>query len=193
LSDIPEDPEVFVERYLPSRAAALGDELSGITSIGSVVLRVADAGTWSLRLVDGALEASRGMDDDALLQLTIGETDFVPLVVESLRRAEPARAGSRPRALRALAIDARTARGLRHMPGSVLFVVVDGAAERRVLLTPGVGPAAFERADCTVTCGMEDYRSLQAGNADPMQLFASGRLRLSGNVQLALALSGLLV
>ena len=192
MSDSASDPREFIEEVLVARAAHLSDRLAGRTSLGSVVLSVPSRGQWSLRIVEGRLEVTRGLDDDALLQVTVLEEDFGPLVAASLERTPDAEQSMASGALKALSLDARTARGLRHMPGSVAFVVEDGAVRRRVLVSPGLRAADMDAPDCTVTCTMDDYIAMQTGSAQPMQLFADGRLRLTGNVQLALALSGLL-
>jgi hypothetical protein len=156
-----------------------------------VVFRVVDVGEWSLRLVDGELEVLRGVEDDVLMQVTVTEDDFVVLVVDSIRKLTESGRRGPAGALGVLSLDPRTARGLRHMPGSVLLSVDDAGTPRRVLLTPGVGRADMSAPDCTIGCTMADYVAMQTRREDPMQLFANGRLRLTGNVQLALALAGL--
>jgi hypothetical protein len=191
MSDVPPDPIAFVEEYLPARARALGEALGGLSSVGSVVFRVVDVGEWSLRLVDGELEVLRGVEDDVLMQVTVTEDDFVVLVVDSIRKLTESGRRGPAGALGVLSLDPRTARGLRHMPGSVLLSVDDAGTPRRVLLTPGVGRADMSAPDCTIGCTMADYVAMQTRREDPMQLFANGRLRLTGNVQLALALAGL--
>jgi hypothetical protein len=190
LRDVPVDPQVFIEQYLPAQVDALAAS-ADLSSVGAVVVRVLDVGTWSLRLAAGRLEVCPGVEDDALLQITLSGADFEALVVEALRRVPDDGRPVGRRGLRALTLDPTTARGLWRLPGSVRFVVTDGDVARTVLLTPGLAPVDTGRADCEVTCRMEDYLALQVGATDPMQLFASGRLRLSGHVQLALALSGI--
>ncbi|MDW8360968.1 MAG: SDR family NAD(P)-dependent oxidoreductase [Myxococcales bacterium] len=45
-----------------------------------------------------------------------------------------------------------------------------------------VRPGAPERAECTLELTDADFMAMVAGKADPMKLFTSGRLRISGNV-----------
>ncbi|MBM4361503.1 MAG: SCP2 sterol-binding domain-containing protein, partial [Deltaproteobacteria bacterium] len=85
-----------------------------------------------------------------------------------------------------------TARLIRHVPGSVLVRVADAGAARRLLVTPGRRAARFEDAACTIDCSLSDLEDARAAGLSPMQLFAQGKLRISGNVQIALALSAVL-
>jgi hypothetical protein len=191
MSDVPDDPEAFFARYLPRRFDAFRETAAGKTSVGSVFFRVPGAGEWSIRLRDGEIEVQRELEDDVVVQVTIVAADFGPLVSESVRRADEAKALQRPGALRVLSLDAETARLVRHVRGSLLFAVLDGAAERRLLLTPGLGTADLEHPDCRIECRMDDFVEAQAGTVQPLQLFSQGKLKLSGNIQLALALSGI--
>jgi hypothetical protein len=192
---VPEDgihPRRFLEEVLPAHAASIEAELGGRSSIGSVVLHVPEEGTWSVRVLDGRLEVDSGMGQDSLLQLTVAGGDFAPLIDAGLNHAKARTASLAEMALRALSLDARTARGLRHLPGSVALVVRDGGVERRVLIAPGVRVVEPGAADCTITVAMEDWVAIQTGRAAPLTLFADGRISVSGNVQLALALGGVL-
>jgi hypothetical protein len=190
---VPSDPEEFFTRYLPEQLAASPELATGITSIGSITCRVLGAGEWSLRLNDGVLEVTRGMEEDVMLQITVLAPDFETLVLTPTReivsgphRPIPHGGG----ALAALAVSAETARLVRRVPGSVLFVAKDGEVRRRLLVTPGVRAANLDSADCTIECALEDVVAMRAKGSSPMQLFTAGKLRLKGNVQIAMALAG---
>jgi putative sterol carrier protein len=88
--------------------------------------------------------------------------------------------------------DPETARLVRHVPGSLLFVLKEGDAKRRLLVTPGRRVADLDKAACTIECRMADFVAAEAGGVSPMQLFTSGKLRISGNLQIAMALAGVL-
>ena len=187
----PSKPEGFFFDYLPRQFAVVKDHVAGRSSVGSLLFRVPEVGEWSLRLRDGELEVAREMEDDVMLQVTAPLADFDTLLVEPVERLVAAGVAAAPRAgsLRALLADAETARLVRHVPGSVLFVVKDVNDARRLLVTPGRRPADMDRAACTITCSVEDFFAAQSGAIAPMTLFAQGKLRVTGNVQIALALS----
>jgi hypothetical protein len=184
----PDSPAEFIEVYLPEVARSV--PLPATSSIGSLTLRVLDAGEWSLRVDAGALSVTRCQEDDVVVQLTVPSADFGPLIVEGARRAEdPARAGRG--LLRALSLDAETARLIRHVPGSILLEARAGDRSHRLLFTPGRRTATLQSPECTIRCSLDDLVAVQTGMARGLDLFTSGRLQLSGNVQIALALSGL--
>lgn len=190
----PIDPEEFFASYVPSRFAAIKESYAGRTSVGSVTFRVGQA-EWSYRLVDGELEMTRHVEDDVVLQVSVPSEDFEPLLVAASERAVAAGSYSAMPAssFRALRIDAETARLVRRVPGSVLFVARDVDVQRRLLVTPGRRSTDFAAADCTVECDLADFVQAEAGGAQAaMQLFVAGKLRIQGNVQIAMALSSVL-
>jgi len=57
---------------------------------------------------------------------------------------------------------------------------------------PGsVQPASNDKPDCTVTISDQDFAALLTGKANGQQLFMSGKLKISGNMALAMKLSQL--
>jgi hypothetical protein len=190
---VPSDPDAFFCDYLPRFFADSGETFGGATSVGSVTLRVEPAGEWSLRLRDGELEVVRGLEDDVVIQVTTPAEDFTALLAEmAMRTSAPAPSGFRKGPLGALLADAETARLVRHVPGSLLFVARDGEARRRVLFTPGRRAAKLESAECTIECSLDDLRNAGKTGVTPLALFASGKLKISGNIQIAMALSAVL-
>jgi hypothetical protein len=190
----PSEPEAFFSDYLPRFFAESGETFGHVTSVGSVTIRVEPAGEWSLRLRDGELEVTRGQEDDVVIQVTTPAEDFTALLAEMAMQARPAaqRSGSRKGPLGALLADAETSRLVRHVPGSLLFVARDGEARRRVLFTPGRRAARLDSADCTIECSLEDLRDPGKTGVTPLALFASGKLKITGNIQIAMALSAVL-
>jgi hypothetical protein len=194
MDPVPSDPETFFTSYLPARFTKAAERLGTATSVGSLTARIVDVGEWSLRITDGALVVMRGSEDDVMLQITTSLADFDVLVrrpitdFESEGRAPFVRVGP----LRALVASPETARLVRHVPGSVLFIATDGDASHRLLVTPGIRKANMGNAECTIQCRLDDLRDAQEKGMPPMQLFVSGKLKISGNVQIAMALAGVL-
>jgi len=190
----PLDPEEFFASYVPSRFESVKQSYAGRTSIGSIAFRVGGL-EWSYRLIDGELELTRQMEDDVVLQVSVPDEDFVPLLVAASERSGvPGSGVPAPRSsFRALKIDAETARLVRRVPGSVLFVARDAGVERRLLVTPGRRRADFGAADCTIECDLADFVQAESGGSQAaMQLFVAGKLRIKGNVQIAMALASVL-
>jgi hypothetical protein len=186
----PRDPEQFLTAFLPARFEGAASVFAGITSVGSITFRVPSRGEWSLRLVDGRLEVVRGSDDDTMVQVTIPEEDFAVLISESVDRSAGRTNAASAGPLRALVAKPDAARMVRHVPGSLLFVARDGDLRRRILVTPGKRVANLDSPECTIECALADMVDAQSKGVPPMQLFVAGKLRLTGNVQIAMALAG---
>jgi predicted lipid carrier protein YhbT len=192
MSAPPEDPDAFFAEYLKTRFDEAGGGFSDFSSIGSVLFRVVDAGEWSLKIRDGALEVIREMEDDVVLQITVPKDDFSVLVVEPANRLDAASGplARQSAAIRRLLGNPETSRLVRRVPGSLLAVVRDGDRSHRVLVTAGRRAADFASADCTVEMSLEDWLLAQTGALNPSDLFMKGKLRIRGNVQIAMALAG---
>lgn len=74
--------------------------------------------------------------------------------------------------------------------GSILFVIEDEGA----VLIDGDGARAAdgETADCTLTAGADTFRDLLDGALDPTSAFMGGRLRIEGDMSLAMKLASIL-
>lgn len=192
--EAPFDPEAFFSSFLPTRFESVAPSYSGVTSIGSLAFRV-DERVWSYRLVDGALELTRDVEDDVVLQVSASSDDFASLIAAAAERRAASGSGSALPAssFRALKLDAETARLVRRAPGSVLFAARDGDKVRRLLVTPGRRQPNFSSPDCTIESNLEDWIQAESGGAQAaMQLFVAGKLKITGNVQIAMALSSVL-
>ena len=80
---------------------------------------------------------------------------------------------------------------VRHVPGSVLFVARDGERRHRLLVTPGRRVADLSSAECTIEVAKSDLIGADGKGVPPMQLFVAGKLRITGNIQIAMALAGI--
>jgi len=193
MSDVPEDPETFFSVFLAQRFESASPDLAGFSSIGSVLFRVTGVGEWSLRIGDGALECVREMEDDVVLQITVAPSDFPVLFVEPARRLGADRPLPRQTAaLRRLLGNAETSRLVRRVPGSVLVALNQGDRRCQLLVTAGRRRAEVESAECTVELDFDDWNAAEAGSVSLSDLFVKGKLRIRGNVQIAMALAGAL-
>jgi putative sterol carrier protein len=145
--------------------------------------------------VNGELEISAGMSDDVVLQVTVPERDFKAVVVRGaeLQEKEPASAQQQLLAFKVLTIDAERAAMVRSVRGSMAFVISESGTPHRLLLTPGSAAPNLDAPECRIECQMSDFMDMQTGKLNPMQLALSGRIRILGNAQIPMALSGVFV
>lgn len=192
MSDVPESPAEFFTQYIPQRFEAVKSGLAGKSSSGCMTFRVLGGGEWSLRLKDGELSISDGMADDAIIQITVSGDDFHPIFVQGAvqQEGEPIKPEAQVLAFKALTIDSERAKLVRAVVGSVAFVVADGEGFHKLVITPGTGTPKLEDADCRLECSMNDFMDMQTGKQQPLQLAMSGRIRIVGNAQIPMALSG---
>ena len=191
-------PQFFAQiTSIPAREGGARPSLEGRAPAPvGVAVRVEGEGEWTFRIVAGGLLVEPGVAADVALQISLAARDWGPLVVTPLRRAIEANGGvqSAPKAslwLRLGRWDAETVDLLRRQPGRVLVRVDDAGTSRNVALSPGTQPHSLETAECIIDCALDDLLELQAKRKNPLDLFYEGKIRISGDAQVALAMAGL--
>jgi putative sterol carrier protein len=58
--------------------------------------------------------------------------------------------------------------------------------------TGSVKEQAAEKADCTITMKEEDFVQMMSGKLDAQKAFMEGKLKMSGNMQLAMKLGDII-
>jgi len=192
---VPKDPDTFFSSYLPTSFAALQGNLGETTSPGAVVFQVGKRPPLAVRIVSGRLECANGLPDDSIVQIRLSEDDFEPILVRGAERLLEGNADAERQlaVLRALTLEPERVRLIRAVEGSVAFVLVENQIERRVTLTPGNTKVEPTAAECTVRCSLDDFLAMQRGTVNPFELLMNGKIQLTGDAQIAMALSSLLV
>jgi hypothetical protein len=186
---IPTSPREFFESYLPAWFATTAK--SQATSPGALVFHVGED-SFALRLEAGALLVSSGKVTDAILQVSMTAVDFAVM----LQQSEPLfQSGNSDRllALRSLSLEEERAKLIRNVDGSVAFEIADEADVRTLLLSPGVALAGSEPPACTVRVAANDFWALSRGEKNPFELLMEGKIRIVGRMEVAMALSSVLV
>jgi hypothetical protein len=190
---VPAHPAEFFGEYVPAQLNELRSSLGEISSPGAVVFDLGSAGAWSLRLVNGAPSVVAGIDADSLVRLTLSEADFPLIVVAGAERlATEAGEGRVLMAARVLALDGERARLLREAPGTVAIKLTSATGEHRLTMTLGPAEPQLEAPDCEIECALEDLWAIQGGSKNPLELLLDGKLRMTGKVELAMALGAAL-
>ncbi len=191
MSRVPSAPEAFFTEYLPERVARLTAAVAGKHSPGSVVFDVLGAGRWSLALKDGLLEVNTSQPADQLLTIALRVEDFEPVIVAGAEKVGEELPPERQLiAARMLTLDSERAKLVRSVQGSMGVALTDAGITRRLLLAPGTVAIDLDRPTCEVACSIEDFWGLQSGVSNAFELLMNGRLRLAGDPQIAMALSG---
>jgi putative sterol carrier protein len=150
------------------------------------------ADSYALRLDAGKLLVARGPATDAILQVSMSDADFAELIQQAEALFASA-ANDRLLALRSLSLDAERAKMIRNVDGSVAFEITDGDLVRSLLLSPGVAVAGSAPPACTVRVAASDFWALSRGDKNPFELLMDGKIRMQGRMDVAMALSSVLV
>jgi hypothetical protein len=185
----PSTPREFFEGYLPTWFAKA--TVTQASSPGSLVFLIGDE-TYALRLAAGTLSVTSGATTDAILQVSMSPADFAELIRQGDALFQSG-ASDRLLALRSLSLDADRAKMIRNVDGSVAFEITDEVQVRTLLLSPGVAVAGSEPPACTVRIAASDFWALSRGEKNPFELLMDGKIRLQGRMEVAMALSSVLV
>jgi SCP-2 sterol transfer family len=192
MSDIPTSPLAFFGVYIPEQFKAHGSA-STATSSGSMAISVPEVGEWSYRIESGKLVAEPKLRADAIVRITIPSPTFDAVVLPTAKSLE-GQAHSAERqllAFRALSLEPEQAKMIRSVEGTVAFLVVDGPVTHRLYVTPGAATPNLTRSECEIACEASAFFDLQSGKANPFELLMNGKLKISGNAQIPMALSAL--
>lgn len=194
MNGVPHSPERFFVEYVPAQLAGLTASLGKASSVGAVVFDLGAAGAWSLKLEGGKLSTEAGVDPEPLVRVTLSAEDFEPILVAGAERLASETSPERQlMAARVLTVDLDRARLLREAPGSVGLKVTSAAgAVHRLTVTLGGAPPKLDAPDCEVECGLEDLWAIQSGAKNAFELLMDGKLRMTGKVELAMALGAAL-
>lgn len=190
MSQAPTSPREFFEGYLPGWfAQAQGG--AATSSPGALVFHIG-ADTFALRLLQGALEVTHEMPADAILQVSLSPADFAELIRQGDAMFQ---SGSSDRllALKSLTLEAERAKLIRNVDGSVGFEITEGDEVRSLLLSPGAAVAGSAPPACTVRIAAADFWSLSRGEKNPFELLMDGKIRMQGRMEVAMALSSVLI
>lgn len=189
MTAVPSSPHDFFESYLPAwfgRASA-----APVTSPGALVFHVGPA-SYALRLDSGQLQVQSAAPSDAILQVSLSEPDFAELIRQGAPLFEDG-ASDRVLALRSLSLDAERAALIRNVDGSVAFEIAEQELVRTLLLSPGSLVAGAAPPACTVRLAAVDFWALSRGEKNPFELLMDGKIRMQGRMDVAMALSSVLV
>jgi hypothetical protein len=191
MTQAPSAPEPFFTEYVPSRVAELS-ALAGRNSAGSVAFDVIGAGTWWLRLKQGTLEVSTSELPDHLLTVALRVDDFTQVIVAGVDRLGQSLPPERQMmAARLLTLDDERAKLVSSVPGSLGLALSDGPLVRRLLVAPRAVKPSLDQPTCEIACSIEDFWAMQSGAVNPFELLMNGRIKLDGDAQVAVALSGI--
>jgi len=88
-------------------------------------------------------------------------------------------------------IVAKMSEALEKSGGIDKSVKFDFGDDGQVFASGTSAEIADKDADCTISVSKEDFVSLASGNLDPMMAFMSGKLKVAGDMSVAMGLQSL--
>jgi putative sterol carrier protein len=178
-------PTEFFESWLPAQAQGVATPARPLTV--RVTLSGDDGGAWDLELGAAGLRvhpgASGGTPDVSLWQST---QDWRAIVHGEEGALDLAPAQARPTDL--LFLDAAAQQVVLSARGTIRFEVT-GYNGRTWSLTVKLGPQPQpEQPDATISVDAETYAQIQARTLPPPAAFFSGKIKITGDMQLAMQL-----
>lgn len=148
-------------------------------------------GSWSVRIEHGQVVARPGVVTPVGVQTSMTVAHFREAIGGALRE----RLGTvlthlgKPLALPDLSgapIDVARLVAAQAVGGSIAIVLRDRKMSDayRYVLTLGGGPTSLERADATVETDIDDLATLLGARTPPLKLLTSGKLRITGDLDL---------
>lgn len=195
MSNVPTDPAEFFGTWLPKTFEPLAAKLAQQNSPGAIVFQVGDREPTAVRIEGGRIAVANGIPSDTIAQVRLSEGAFEPIVVRGaeLLSSEQKSSDAQLLVLRALTLDAERVALIRGVNGSVAFILKSDAEEHRLLLTPGTQLPNLATPECSVRCQLSDFLAMQRGETNPFELMMSGKIMISGDAQIPMALSSLFV
>ncbi|MFZ5895980.1 MAG: SCP2 sterol-binding domain-containing protein [Myxococcota bacterium] len=195
MPEVPTDPTQFFTAWLPAAFEPLAARLGAQNSPGALVFQVGDGAPLAIRIDQGRIVVATGSPNDAIAQVRLSEGAFEPIIVRGARMLSSAETSGETHllVLRALTLDAERIALIRGVVGSVAFILTDDSGEHRLLLTPGTQAPNLTAPECSVRCPLADFLAMQRGETNPFELMMSGKITISGDAQIPMALSSLFV
>jgi hypothetical protein len=195
MQQVPNTPYEFFNDWLPRAFEPFAAQLAQKNSPGALVFQVGEQAPIAVRIEVGRIAVSSGVPEDTIAQIRISDGAFEPIIVRGaeLLTFDPKHPEPHLLVLRALTLDAERIALIRGVVGSVAFVLKADALIHQLLLTPGTQVANALAPECSVRCELSDFLAMQRGETNPFELMMSGKIAISGDAQIPMALSSLLM
>ncbi len=159
----------------------------------SIHLDGAGGGSWSFGFSAGAMVLEEGGAAAALVQVSSRVSDWRELVAGRVRDAVKDHVDASlfdPRSLGHLYAQADKAQMLRGFSGDLRVVLEDREAntDYSATVTLGGGPPQVDAPTTTISVALADLGRLASGTESVQQAFFAGKVRIEGDMNLAMAL-----
>jgi hypothetical protein len=220
---MPTPPKQFFETELPAKYRESVAELEAkvrkyrarldgvlaASAVVRIVLTGEGGGDWTLRIGAGKLDTEATVQSEPrLLSIVQSARDFEAAQAGAVTLGfgpgnepadRPARPDGGPAAGLVRFLTANRVERLRPMNGTLRFVVtqIEGESDRvwsmTLVLGPGEPPDPPDKVDCTISVTHADSKLMAQGKLAPPAAFMAGKVKIAGNMGLAMQLGTLMM
>ena len=151
-------------------------------------------GTWAMGFEGGRLAIALGEAGSPPLQVSMSSDDLRAFVAGSVRDAIKSKAGGKSIDATQLAkiyrITGKTEQ-VKAYSGDLSLVVENGAASHKLTLTFGGKAPNVASPTTTISIALDDFLAMIGGELNPQAAFFAGKIRLAGDMNLAMGLASM--
>lgn len=182
-------PADFFTKELPAQFA---DAAEGIDEgPGHICFEVTGEGLWSVGITGGEIAVTEGRHDDTLIQVTLDGSDWE----KALTRMQEGGIGpisTDGGGMAAMMGNPQVATTLKAAQGTLKVVTTDGDQSDWVAVTFGGAEPNIDAPRATLTMPRDVAEQMSRGEANPQELFMSGKIQIAGDMMMLMQLAPIL-
>ncbi|MCE7884629.1 MAG: hypothetical protein DYH08_12365 [Actinobacteria bacterium ATB1] len=185
--EIPDTPHEFFTKVVPEQ---FKESISGHDDgPGSICFDLIGEGQWSLAVKSGEIEVSEGRNEDTLVQISLDGANWQ----QAVQRMQEGGAGPMSGdGLGNMLGNPAVASTLKAAQGTLKLVTTSDGGEEWVAITFGGAEANLDQPRATLTMSREVAEKMNAGEANPQELFMSGQIQIAGDMMMLMQLAPIL-
>lgn len=191
-------PEDFFTAVLPALVNR-GLEKAGTTQTidDKTQFNVIGEGSWHSQVVDGRMVVRDEPADDPLLQITTTADDWDALFTgpyaQLLVPTDPSKADEGLMAMNKIILDEQKRARMRMLSGDLQIVLQTADGDYRITFTLGGKPYDHDEPTCKITVKLEDWMAIMKKQLNPQEAFFQGKIRMEGDMNLAMGFTALMM
>lgn len=180
-------PGEYFKTELPVQFASMAEGVE--EGPGRICFDITGEGMWSMGIASSAIEVTDGRHEDTIVQVTLDGANWEK-AVERLKDGGMGPIGGE--GLAGMINNPAAASTLKAAQGTLKVVTTGGDDDEWVAVTFGGAEANVETPRATLTMSREVAEQMGRGEANPQELFMSGKIQITGDMMMLMQLAPVL-
>lgn len=180
-------PGEYFKTKLPEQFASIAEGVD--EGPGRICFDITGEGLWTMGISGGAIEVTDGRHEDTLVQVTLDGANW-ERAVERLESGGMGPIGGDT--IVAMINNPAATNTLKAAQGTLKVVTTGGDGEEWVAVTFGGAEPNVESPRATLTMSEEVAEQMGRGEANPQELFMSGKIQIAGDMMMIMQLAPVL-